>query len=412
MKCEICLENEHKYTCPACSKKTCSLKCCQTHKQLSKCTGVRDKTKFVKISEFSERELLSDYSFLEEQSRLIDSTKRDNLKRKYDATSSMEYMRRLAFKQAKINLKYMPKHSTKRTANKTRFDKNTKIINWFVELSFFVSNGDELTLKTYQIDDLCSSNERLNEILNRFYISNQYTLFLDDQSLNRYRNSFEILKNNAKSDENNEPIVLFEIRNFLLKKRFFIKFDLNKTLNENLTHKTIVEYPTLIVVLKNDLSKFDVKSEEEMLREIREKQSEIRNEEIVKHEKKEIEDVGKQIAKKVKQIKLESDSGDKEEGECDEDLGDDDVDDNEDVGDVAGTSSQFNKVTNGDDENYLNQDDMDGLSDFTDPDQDEEIDQDETSKKLKLNNNEFLLEVDVDKFKNAFSEAGIEIEKL
>ena len=66
-----------------------------------------------------------------------------------------------------------------------------------------MSNGDELRLKTYQIDELCSSNERLNEILNRFYISNQYTLFLDDQSLNRYRNSFEILIHCCMKDQRN-----------------------------------------------------------------------------------------------------------------------------------------------------------------------------------------------------------------
>lgn len=31
--CEICSENPHKYKCPACQIKTCSIKCINEHKE-------------------------------------------------------------------------------------------------------------------------------------------------------------------------------------------------------------------------------------------------------------------------------------------------------------------------------------------------------------------------------------------
>lgn len=75
-KCEMCNQNEYKYKCPRCLIKTCSLACCRQHKQEQNCNGERDKTKFVDKEEFDERLLLSDYRFLEEQSRLVDNLQR------------------------------------------------------------------------------------------------------------------------------------------------------------------------------------------------------------------------------------------------------------------------------------------------------------------------------------------------
>lgn len=75
-KCEMCNQNEYKYKCPRCLIKTCSLACCRQHKLEQNCNGERDKTKFVDKEEFDERLLLSDYRFLEEQSRLVDNFQR------------------------------------------------------------------------------------------------------------------------------------------------------------------------------------------------------------------------------------------------------------------------------------------------------------------------------------------------
>jgi hypothetical protein len=43
--------NKHKYRCPGCSARTCSLPCYKRHQQWAQCSGQRDPTKFVKKSE-------------------------------------------------------------------------------------------------------------------------------------------------------------------------------------------------------------------------------------------------------------------------------------------------------------------------------------------------------------------------
>merc|ERR1712188_318139 len=63
-KCEVCLEEPSRYTCPACKMRTCSLDCVVEHKHKTKCSGERSKTGFVGRNDFSNIHLLNDYRFL------------------------------------------------------------------------------------------------------------------------------------------------------------------------------------------------------------------------------------------------------------------------------------------------------------------------------------------------------------
>ncbi len=79
LKCEVCEKNPHKYKCPRCCYKTCSLECCNKHKETMKCSGQRDKTKFLNKEEFNEIVLFNDYRFLEESSNIIDAAQRQTI---------------------------------------------------------------------------------------------------------------------------------------------------------------------------------------------------------------------------------------------------------------------------------------------------------------------------------------------
>ena len=65
MLCEICSVHERRYTCPRCLVKTCSVGCIKAHKAATGCNGRRDRTTFVLRSSFTDKQLLSDYFFLE-----------------------------------------------------------------------------------------------------------------------------------------------------------------------------------------------------------------------------------------------------------------------------------------------------------------------------------------------------------
>ena len=64
--CQICKEQISIYRCPACFTRTCSLNCCLKHKEDANCSGKRDRTAFVPLNKFSDSTLASDFHFLED----------------------------------------------------------------------------------------------------------------------------------------------------------------------------------------------------------------------------------------------------------------------------------------------------------------------------------------------------------
>jgi hypothetical protein len=211
---------------------------------------MRDKTKFIKVDEFKQSDLLSDYHFLEEQSRLVNKTQRDTLKRHYDITPSMDYLKKLAFNKYSIYLKYMPRHSTKRLANRTRFDKETKLIHWHVDIKFFASPKKS---EQFTVNGLCSSDDLIKSIIQKFYKENQQVLFLRGQVLYNFDGALMSL--------GPELNVLLEVFDYKSKRKYHSKLDLNKTLANTLHKKSVIEYPTLIIVLNENLNEFNIKND-------------------------------------------------------------------------------------------------------------------------------------------------------
>ncbi|KAK3004775.1 hypothetical protein RJ639_019342 [Escallonia herrerae] len=77
--CEECKENPSKYTCPGCSTRSCCLLCVKAHKRRTGCTGQRQKTQFVPLSQFDDNLILSDYTMLEDVKRATESAQRTRL---------------------------------------------------------------------------------------------------------------------------------------------------------------------------------------------------------------------------------------------------------------------------------------------------------------------------------------------
>lgn len=59
------------YQCPRCQFRSCSLACCQAHKQRTKCNGKRDRTQYMPMHKMSDETLTSDYFFLEDVMRQV-----------------------------------------------------------------------------------------------------------------------------------------------------------------------------------------------------------------------------------------------------------------------------------------------------------------------------------------------------
>jgi hypothetical protein len=79
--CQVCNQKESQYTCPRCYLRTCSLVCCHAHKQPKAattlgCSGKRDVTAYVSMSQMDDNTLSSDYHFLNGGTQQVDSCKR------------------------------------------------------------------------------------------------------------------------------------------------------------------------------------------------------------------------------------------------------------------------------------------------------------------------------------------------
>ncbi|KAI4883881.1 hypothetical protein NFI96_020508, partial [Prochilodus magdalenae] len=116
-RCDVCEAEEAKYRCPNCLKFSCSLPCVKQHKHESGCSGVRDQTAFVRLSQFSEINLLNDYRFLEETARVADKPNRDTLARAHPHYSFTVKLVRKNAAAANVNLKILPKSFTRRKEN-------------------------------------------------------------------------------------------------------------------------------------------------------------------------------------------------------------------------------------------------------------------------------------------------------
>ncbi|XP_063480320.1 box C/D snoRNA protein 1 isoform X4 [Symphalangus syndactylus] len=243
-RCETCGTEEAKYRCPRCMRYSCSLPCVKKHKAELTCNGVRDKTAYVSIQQFTEMNLLSDYRFLEDVARTADHISRDAFLKRPISNKHMYFIKNRARRQG-INLKLLPNGFTKRKENSTFFDKKKQQFCWHVKLQFPQSRAE-------YIEKRVPDDKTINEIL-KPYIDPEKSDPVIRQRLKAYIRSQTGVQILMKIEYMQQNLV-----------RYY-ELDPYKSLLDNLRNKVIIEYPTLHVVLKgsnNDMKVLhQVKSE-------------------------------------------------------------------------------------------------------------------------------------------------------
>ncbi|XP_053892741.1 box C/D snoRNA protein 1 isoform X1 [Malaclemys terrapin pileata] len=228
--CETCSGEEAKYRCPRCMKYSCSLACVKKHKTALSCNGIREKAAFVSINEFSELNLLSDYRFLEDVGRMTDGAARDVSLHRPTTNKFINYLKNRARKH-NIHLKTLPIGFTKRRENSTTFNKKEQRFYWHLKLIFPHSHA-EYTVKRVPDD------KTLGEILKPY---------LDpEESDPVIRQRLKIYTMSPQSDVQ----ILMKIENRQHNSVSYDELHTSKSLLDNLKDKVVIEYPTLLVVLK------------------------------------------------------------------------------------------------------------------------------------------------------------------
>ncbi|NWQ65696.1 BCD1 protein, partial [Neopipo cinnamomea] len=234
--CETCSKEEAKYRCPRCMKYSCSLLCVKKHKLALNCNGVRDKTAFVSVNEFTDLNLLSDYRFLEDVSRTADAAARHCTVHSPATKRLLQCLRNKA-RGCNIELKTLPVGFTKRRENSTTFNSTENKFYWHLKLVFPHCHA-EYTLKRVPDD------KTLADIL-KPYIDPVESDPVVCQRLKIYTGS-------PQSDVQ----ILMKIENRSRNSIRYHELDAGRSLLDNLKGKVIIEYPTLFVflkTLKNDM---------------------------------------------------------------------------------------------------------------------------------------------------------------
>ncbi|XP_063829842.1 box C/D snoRNA protein 1 [Ostrinia nubilalis] len=248
--CEVCGKNKALYTCPKCEVKTCCLTCVRIHKKELECDGVRDRTKFIRMKNFTDTDLLSDYRLLEECARFVHSVKGDE-KKKFTRTDKdlpiHLYKRRLAARSRGIVLQYLAQNFTRHITNTTHYHYKKNLIEWRVEWIF--PNVDTEPLKF--VDDRCPETKKLSQLLDK-YLNPEALPFEGSKALTFYKAvGFKGVKVLLKAEK---------VRGSAKK---FFELDTTETLAENLSGKCIVEFPIIFVVLKDHAYNFEIVTPED-----------------------------------------------------------------------------------------------------------------------------------------------------
>lgn len=254
-KCENC-ENDYKYKCPACSVKSCSLECVNSHKSKTGCVGDGIKKHIernITISQYSGDDMWRDFHFLEDMRRRVLNASRVQEKQKpVDSLVEQQSLGVLgsltrkvgesrrgggaeerqklvtvikesrslrqspipllkkACSMRKIKISFCPVNEMQiRKNNTSYYNKKDDLLSWKMEFSIYQEGG----LVERRCLDSVSERDMVVEVVSKL--------------VDRSRIERVLLLNNFKD----ESIGLLE------------EVDINKSFKENLMGKNIIEFP-------------------------------------------------------------------------------------------------------------------------------------------------------------------------
>ncbi|XP_030962069.1 putative box C/D snoRNA protein SPCC613.07 [Quercus lobata] len=238
--CEECKHNPSKYKCPGCSVRSCGLSCVKAHKQRTGCTGKRNQTQFVPLSQFDDNLLISDYNLLEEVKRVSESAQRMRSKvcgySHYKLPYHLKSLRKAAASR-KTKLLFLPSGMSKREKNQTRYNNRKKTIEWTIEWQF---HSTDVVLHDHGLNENMNLSSVIENHLKPGPWNHQLRQFCDEQ--------LDCLK--------------FFIRKYPKGPRSpFRELDVKAPIRQQLSNLVILEYPVIYVFLPSHNFDFEVVKE-------------------------------------------------------------------------------------------------------------------------------------------------------
>ncbi|XP_005092802.1 box C/D snoRNA protein 1 [Aplysia californica] len=252
--CEICMEEESKYTCPGCTMKTCSLQCVQAHKTKLSCSGERNKTAFMDLTQYSDANLLNDYRFLEDAERTLYSNKMVPLNRNrsqvgapYHLNKRCKLLMTAALKRG-VKLRILPQGFSKNRANSSFYTVKSDCIDWHIEWLF--ATGDSI---------LKVNDKRVKET----------TILID--AVSKFTNAvqFPHLRKSLEGFQKADPSLcryLLKVEGLPANMPRYFQLRPDLTLASNLMGQCLTEYPSIHVIPQShSMDSYAIISKEDIL---------------------------------------------------------------------------------------------------------------------------------------------------
>ncbi|PON59528.1 Zinc finger, HIT-type [Parasponia andersonii] len=235
--CEECKLKASKYKCPGCSFCSCSLPCVKAHKQRTGCTGKRNRTQFVPLSNFDDNQLLSDYNLLEEAKRVSESAQRMRNKLcRYNYYRLPYHLKsvRSAAASRRTKILFLPSGMSKREKNQTRYEQRKKCIYWTIEWRF---HSTDVVLLDHGVNENMNISSIVGNHLKPGPWHHQLKQFCEED--------LERLK--------------FFIRKFHKGTSSpFYELDVKAPLRQQLANRVVLEYPVVYVFLPSHTINFEI----------------------------------------------------------------------------------------------------------------------------------------------------------
>ncbi|RUS73834.1 hypothetical protein EGW08_018402 [Elysia chlorotica] len=237
--CEVCCNVSAKYRCPRCETRSCSLPCVKQHKITSGCSGERDKTAFVDISCYSDKDLLNDYRFLEDAERRLFSNHSAPVNRgrqsvrftPYHINKRCKFLMNAAYKRG-INLSFVHPGLSRNRINTSFYTISDDKIEWHVDWLFS-------STATLVKDEKVAETQILIDQVRKFTNFTEYPHLR--KSLEEYR-----------GDRLDSCQFLLKVEGLPANRTRYFALKPKETLAENLKGLCLIEYPTVVVVPSSD----------------------------------------------------------------------------------------------------------------------------------------------------------------
>ena len=273
IECEICNENPSKYCCPGCAIRTCSLGCVNQHKKETECTGKRART-YYSMNEMNDQTIREDYTFLKEVERLAgESYRLSSIQSKKDKKAKMIGKDKGSKKKKEnedeekvvqtplppalkklvgeansrgVILKLMPRGMTRRKINTSFYAYRSKKFFWRIEWIFKEHvKENQVIFTSERVDDSTILRDPLEKILNSIKAT---TNSGDSEFAISQRKQFRESCKEYLETPIEDFHILISSMNTPSNRPYYDKLDLNLSLHQNFEGKTIIEFPTLLIV--------------------------------------------------------------------------------------------------------------------------------------------------------------------